>query len=54
MGVGTQCLQAPLTLGCPCIHPVEGQKPHKCTFATDCCDETEKGGLVNASESGSM
>ena len=54
MGVGTQSLQAPLRWGCPCIRPVEGQKPHRCTFATDCCDETEKGGLVNASESGSI
>ena len=31
MGVGTQCLQAPLRLGCPCINPVEGRKPHECT-----------------------
>ena len=50
---GTRHLQVPLRLGCPCIHPVEGPKPHEYTSVTDCYGETESGGLVIASESGS-
>ena len=47
-------MQAPLRLECPCIHPVEGQKPHEYISAIDCYKETERGRLVNASESNSM
>ena len=47
-------LQTLLRLECPCIHPLEGQKPHEFIFTIDCCNETERGRLVNASESGSM
>ena len=43
----TDCLQTPLWLGCPCIHPVEGHRPHEFIFATDYCGERESGGLVN-------
>ena len=52
--VGTDCLQTPLWLGCPCIHPVDGHEPHEFTFATDYCGGTEREKLVIASESGSM
>ena len=37
------------------MHPSSGRpKLHEFIFATDYCDETERGRLVNASESGSM
>ena len=40
--------------GMSSIHPVEGRKPHEYTSVTDCYEETERGRLVIASESGSM
>ena len=42
----------PLRLGCPCIRPVEGQRPHEYISRTDHWDEIERGELMIASESG--